>query len=62
MSRIVTIRLPEWLLEKLDQDAADAGVSRTEFIKKLYISYKQDEAELEEYINAMAAESGRERS
>ena len=60
-SRIITIRLPSWLVEQLDEDAREQGVNRTEFIKRLYLGWKDEQADLTEYINFMAACDAAER-
>ena len=56
-TKIISIRLPEWLLKALDDDAQREGLSRSGFIKQLYIGYKEQEIEFLEYIKAMAAEA-----
>ena len=60
-SKITTIRLPSWLIEQLDEDAKEQGVNRTEFIKRLYLGWKDEQADLAEYINFMAACDAAER-
>lgn len=60
-SKIISIRLPSWLIEQLDGDAREQGVNRTEFIKRLYLGWKDEQAELTEYIKFMAASDAAER-
>lgn len=56
-SKVVTIRLPEWLAAEMDIDAAIEGLSRTEFIKFLYLAYKEHREEINNYISYMAEET-----
>lgn len=59
-SRIITIRLPSWLIEQLDEDARAQGINRTEFIKRLYLGWKDEQADLAEYLKFMAAQGAAE--
>ena len=60
-SKIITIRLPVWMVEQLDGDAIEQGVNRTEFIKRLYLGWKESQHDLEDYISFMAACDAAER-
>lgn len=41
-SRTITVRLPEDLLEWLDQCAEDDRVTRSQMLRRILISYKQN--------------------
>ena len=56
-SKVVSIRLPAWLLKELDGDARALGLTRSEFIKSIFFGYKQSQREIDEYISYMAAEA-----
>ena len=61
-SRIITMRLPVWLVDQIDSDAEANGLTRTDFIKKLYFDWTEAQNDLTEYISFMAATEAAERN
>lgn len=50
-SKLITIRLPEWLANELDIEAAAEGLNRTEFIKWLYLEHKERQIDIEQWLD-----------
>ena len=53
--------VPEWLADEMDEDALKSGNNRSDFIKMLYLSWKDGQQEIESFILTMAAEEAAER-
>lgn len=49
-SKLISIRLPEWLAKELDIEAAEEGLNRTEFIKRLYLEHKENQLNIEKWL------------
>lgn len=56
------MRFPNWLIDQIDSDAEANGLTRTDFIKKLYLDWTEAQNDLSEYISFMAATEAAERN
>lgn len=56
-SKLISIRLPEWLANELDIEAAAEGLNRTEFIKRLYLEHKERQIDIEQWLDYELSQS-----
>ena len=59
--QVYSVSLPAWLADEMDEDALQNGYNRSDFIKMLYLSWKEHRQEIEDFILTMAAEEAAER-
>lgn len=62
MSKIISIRVPEWLLNDIDEEAFSLGLPRSALLVDCYIEHALRALDIEEYLTFMAAEAAEERS
>ena len=58
---VYSASIPEWLADEMDEDALQNGYNRSDFIKMLYLNWKESQKEIEDFILTMAAEEAAER-
>lgn len=49
--------VPEWLADEMDEDALRQHLNRSEFIKLIYLDWKERQADINEFIKTMAAKA-----
>lgn len=59
-TKTLSISLPPGLIDYIDQEAARKFQSRSEFFKDMILDYMDQMKDLENFINDMAAEAGKD--
>ena len=55
--QVYSVSLPAWLAEEMDEDALRQHMNRSEFIKAIYLDWKERQADINEFLKTMAAEA-----
>ena len=55
--QVYSVSLPAWIADEMDEDALSLHMNRSEFIKAIYLDWKERQADINDFLKTMAAEA-----